>query len=182
MLALGGGASLALAPATMPADEAASKLSPEQLEHARRPISYFNAKCSSCHGDYGNYWGEGFAADKTDKQLREVVDEMCAGPAGAPLEGKALDVQVAYHRSLVDNKPFVSVFSDGGKLAGEATPGSAVTLRVGDRDVAATLDGHRWTSDAEAAESVTVRKDGRETMLRLGEGRAVAFSHAAAKR
>ena len=138
-------------------------LDPEQLDFARRPISYFNARCGSCHGNYGSFWGEGFAAALDEQGLREVVDEMAAGPAQAPLEGLALEVQVAYHRSLVDQKPFVTAYVENGKLAGEAAPGSTVSLMVDGQERPATLTKHSWSGDVQRASAVRVTKGEQRT-------------------
>ena len=173
VLALGLAGGLALYPsraqvATAPADAA-------QMEHARRPISYFNAECGNCHGDYGSFWGEGFAAELSDEQLHKIVDEMAAGPAQAPLKGIALEVQVAYHRSLVDQKPFIVAWKgEDGIWQGEVTPGSTVTLG-GD---AAKVEGHTWKAGADT-EAVRVKKGDQETVLSLEKSSAgVAYSHA----
>jgi hypothetical protein len=179
-------------PSEPPSQEAAGQdavtrpsLPPEQLGFARDPISYFNQECGSCHGNYGSFWGEGFAAAYDDAGLRDVVDEMAAGPAQAPLEGLALDVQVAYHRSLVDGKPFVTVYVEEGKLRGEVTPGSEVVLVVEGREQAATVEKHVWRSELREASAVRVTKEGKQTELDLGAGEktvegAVVYSHASA--
>ena len=142
-------------------------------------IGYYQAHCVSCHGPYGSYYGDGFAADLSDAELAETVDEMCAGPGQAPLEGDPLAAEVAYHRSLArpDGPPFVAVVSrDAGGVKGEVTPGSAV--RVGDRD--AVVDGHDWHLDATAdapidpAAPVVAERAGRSTTLTPGEG---LYSH-----
>jgi hypothetical protein len=153
----------------------------EQLDFARRPITYFNQECGSCHGNYGSFWGEGFAAAYDDAGLREVVEEMAAGPAQAPLEGQALDVQVAYHRSLVDGKPFVTIFTSGEGLAGEVTPGSEVVLIVDGREQPATVEKHAWRSESKTATAVRVKKDQNVTELKLEsmtKAGDVSFSHA----
>jgi len=165
-----------------PATQAA--LDAEQLDFARRPITYFNQECGACHGNYGSFWGEGFAAAYDDAGLRKVVDEMAVGPAQMPLEGVALDVQVAYHRSLVDGKPFVTVFTDKGALMGEVTPGSEVVLLIDGKEQPATVEKHAWRSNAKAATAVRVRKGGEVTEIPLGAGgkkdEPVAFSHTTA--
>ena len=174
---------LGLGPASNPTSRPTSRPtadadpSPEQLAFARQPISYFNAKCANCHGDYGNFWGEGFAADKTDRQLREAVDEMCAGPAQAKLDGLALDSQVAYNRSLKTKAPFATVYAgDDGTLRGEVTPEARVTLVAADGTGApAKVDGHSWTSDAQAASAVRVEKDGKTMTLDLADDAKLAF-------
>lgn len=125
---------------------------PAEDEALRKPISYFNANCSSCHGDYGSYWGEGFAADYDMKELSEVVDEMAAGPGFAPLEGEALAVQTAYNESVAKKLPFAVAFKDGDSWRGEATP--KATLKVDGKPV--QLDGHTWSAPAGGATELSV--------------------------
>lgn len=164
-----------------PATQPATRLSAEQLEHARRPITYFNDKCGKCHGNYGSYWLEGVIAGLDEKKLREVVDEMAAGPAQAPLEGAALEAQVAYHRSLADERPFITAYLEKDALAGEVTPGSRVILVMDGREVPATVEEHRWQSQARDASSIRVQKDGKNTELDLKDLDAESpalYSHA----
>ena len=174
------GVCLALGSATAPATrQAAGDLPPEQLAALRKPISYFNQKCANCHGDYGNYWGDGFAADKDDKQLREAVEGMCNGPAQATLDARPLEAQVAYNRSFKTKMPFATAYrTDAGTLGGEVTPGATVTLTVDGQSVPAKVDGHKWTSDAQSAEAVAVEKGGKTTTLKP-DGDGVAFPAAA---
>ena len=127
----------ATAPATAPA---------EAQPIAFQPIGYFNDRCGSCHGNYGAFWGEGFARHLDDAALREMVREMTEGPAQAPLDPQPLGALIAYHRSLADGTPFILISRrDGGVLAGEVTPGATVIARSGERTIAATVDGHSWT-------------------------------------
>lgn len=163
-----------------PATQPAAKLSAEQLEYARRPITYFNDKCGKCHGNYGSYWLEGVIAGLSEKKLRDVVDEMAAGPAQAPLEGLALEAQVAYHRSLADGKPFVTAFHEKDVWVGEVTPGSRVILIIEGREVAAEVAEHRWTSQARNASGIRVEKDENRTELNLKglDAESALYSHA----
>ena len=107
---------------------------------------------------------------------------MAAGPSQAPLEGRALEVQVAYHRSLIDGRPFLTVFRDADGLAGEVTPGSRVLLIVEGREQAAQVEEHRWKSSLRDASAVRATKDSVTTELtlqRLGQAQnsAVVHSH-----
>ena len=168
--------SAATAPATQP-------LTAEQLEYARRPISYFNDNCGKCHGSYGTYWLGGVLAGLGEQKLREEVDLMAAGPARAPLEGLALEAQVAYHRSLVDGRPFVTVFREPSGLAGEVTPGSRVLLMSSGREQEAEVTEHRWSSSLRDATAVRVVRDGATTELPLEalgpeDAQGVLSSHA----
>lgn len=154
----------------------------QQLDFARRPITYFNARCGACHGNYGSYWLEGVLANLSDDELRTVVDEMALGPAQAPLEELALDVQVAYHRSLIDGRPFVSAFRSNSGLAGEVTPGSRVVLITPSGEREARVEGHAWTSDAKDAARVRVATGSLSTELAVHSARSprghVLYSHA----
>lgn len=139
------------------------------------PVGYFQNRCVSCHGNYGAFYGDGFAADLSDADLADTVAEMCEGPGRAPLDGDDLAAEVAYHRSLAgQGGPFVAVVSrDGTAIRGEVTPGS--TVRVG--DASATVDGHDWHADVPAnAGPVVAERDGRSTTLPPGS----AHSHAEA--
>ena len=157
-----------MAPATEPVTPNGA-LTDEQLDYARRPITYFNDKCGKCHGNYGTYWLEGVIAGLGERKLREEVELMAAGPSQAPLEGLALEVQVAYHRSLADGRPFVTVIRDENPLAGEVTPGSRVLLISGGREHEAQVEEHHWRSTLRDATSVRVIKDGATTQLPLEE-------------
>lgn len=151
-----------MVPASVESGSAGGETSPETL----RPITYFNDKCANCHGDYGNFWGEGFAADFEDEALREIVEEMAEGPAQAPLDEGALDVQTAYHRSLVDGKPFLVAWREDDGWRGEVTPKSKIELADGSGE--ATVEGHQWSLDADADELVVMLDDAR-TRLALDE-------------
>lgn len=112
------------------------------------PLDYFNDKCARCHGNYGSFYGPNFAKGKTDAQLAQVVQEMCVGPAQAPISPHDLEVLTAWHRALRDGKPFVaSVRFENSVLSGEATPGSSVSLETttGEQSVV-PLNGHKWSA------------------------------------
>ena len=141
-----------------------------------KPITYFQAHCANCHGDYGSFYGKGFATDLSDADLQKTVKEMCAGPGQAPLKGEELAAEVAYHRSLAHGTPFVIVTSrGGGKVSGEVTAGAAV--KVGGADAA--VDGTTFHADAKDDAAVIASKGGKSTDLKPADG---PFSHAAARR
>lgn len=171
----------ASAPASGPATSLAS-LTDQQLDYARRPITYFNDKCGRCHGNYGSYWLDGVIAGLGEPKLREEVELMASGPSQAPLEGLALEVQVAYHRSLADGRPFITLFAEESGLAGEVTPGSRVLLVVNGQEQEAQVSEHRWQSSLRNASSVRVLKNGASSELPLpqsGIADVVLHSHAA---
>lgn len=153
-----------------PADEEVPSPSPETL----RPITYFNDKCANCHGNYGSFWGEGFAAELSDAELHEIVEEMAAGPAQAPLDEAALAVQTAYHRSLVDGRPFIVAWREGETWRGEVTPKAKVRAGSAEADV----KGHAWTFDGDVDE-LTVLLGDATTTLSLDEKQrhGVWYSH-----
>lgn len=137
------------APKTAPPDAKDEGPSPQTLG----PITYFNDKCANCHGNYGSFWGEGFAAELSDEALREVVEEMAAGPAQAPLNEAAVEVQTAYHRSLVDGKPFIVAWREGETWKGEVTPEAKIR---GDSQEA-EVEGHTWSLSGEQSELVVTK-------------------------
>jgi hypothetical protein len=112
------------------------------------PLTFFNQSCARCHGQYGSFYGEGFAAQRTDADLARVVREMVTGPAQASLPRRDLDALTAYHRSLADGRPFVALtHKEGTVLAGEVTPRAAVVLRAAGRLIPAQVVEHAWTLD-----------------------------------
>ena len=164
-------AAAAVAPSTRTAD------APDADPAAAAPISYFNANCASCHGDYGSFWGDGFAAEYDDAELREVVAEMAAGPGFAPIDGAALDAQTAYNRSLAagdGSPPFLVAATATG---GEVTPGSTVTLETDAGEVAATVAGHRWHAEVDSKIIAAIAERGGQTTRLELTGKLPIWSH-----
>ena len=162
-----------------PADEAHPPVQP--LGFA--PMSYFEDKCARCHGSYGSFYGDSFGKNLSDDELQKVVREMAEGPAMAPLEPAQLDLETAYHRSLVDGRPFLVVTEEDEKsstLKGETTPGATVEVEAGAHAVAATVDEHQWsvtlpkTGTDWTKLQVTAKKGDATTTLDLSEQ---TFSH-----
>jgi hypothetical protein len=125
--------------------------SPKAVQTTRfHPIAYFNQNCARCHGPYGSFYGRRFGAGLTDRQLREKLQAMTEGPGNAPLTPDQLDVQMGYHRSLADGRPFIllSEFTvnpgTGVSLAGEVTPGSRVQVSAASQAVEGSVTGHEW--------------------------------------
>lgn len=158
---------------------------PNTLPLTLGPISYFENHCARCHGSGGSFYGDDFARNlKHDSDLYHFVEEMAAGPGGAPLQDVNLEAQVAWHRSLVDKRPFLawtgwSLFS----LQGEITPESTVELHLGKTRIPAQVKGHTWTILLEPGTSnldilnkgsLVAEKNSQQTLLRLSES---AFSH-----
>jgi len=133
------------------------------------PIGYFENHCARCHGPYGSFYGDEFAASLEGDHLREVVKEMVFGAAQSSLEDPEIDLLTAYHRSMVAGEPFVVVLEGTPELAGEVTPGAALLLVLESGEVAARVDGHNWTADVQGDRVQEVRAvlNGRATVLRL---------------
>lgn len=172
-----------VAPAEPPAGAITASPRPEAAGAAPLavgPISFFNSACASCHGDYGGFYGDGFAAARSDADLGRIVREMVAGPARSDLAERDMEALVAYHRSLVDGAPFLAWTSHRGEeLTGEVTPGSTVSVVGGDMDgVEASVDGHTWRLRLRSPESplpvLRAQRGELSTMLDLGRA---AHSH-----
>lgn len=139
------------------------------------PISYFEQNCANCHGSLGSNYGDTFGVGRTDAQLFKSVEEMCEGPGNAPLKGEELEAEVAFHRALARKQPFVSWTSaENSNLSGEATPGSQLSVTVGDKQSSATLDQEKWTialPPGVSADKLSIEasKAGKTSQLKLAE-------------
>jgi hypothetical protein len=120
---------------------------------------------SNCHGPYGSAYGAEFGRRLSDDDLKKVVDEMCVGPANAPVEEGQLKVLVDYHKAMIAKKPFVVVTKASARqdqivLDGEVLPGSVVEVEKSP----AKVTGHLWTVQVPAkAEYEIVAKRGDAT-------------------
>ena len=95
------------------------------------PRAYFTDHCQRCHGTDGDHFIPGFATEPEAK-LRADIVRMADGPGGASLKAEDVDVQVAYHRLISAQKPFVSwTGRDGLTLKGEVTDGATLTSNLG---------------------------------------------------
>ena len=98
---------------------AGAQKAPEKLTVG--PVSYFEAHCSRCHGPNGSFYDLQQLSKLSDAKLRKFVVDMAMGAGNAPLRGSDIDAQVAYHRAMIRNKPFLAVTSiSGGFVKGEA--------------------------------------------------------------
>ncbi len=115
------------------------------------PLSYYDQKCARCHGDNGANYGD-LLQNKTDAQLHDGIDAMAHGPGQAPLDEPQLQVLTAWHRALVEGKPFVHLMKvehgDKTLLSGEATPEARVILKCGQSSFEAVRDGMSWKIEA----------------------------------
>jgi len=133
----------AAAPASQPAT------APSLLGY--RPITYFQDHCANCHGDYGSTYDPAFNAKLSDAQLAGAIRTMAEGPGRAPLTEEQVRVQVAYHRTLGEAKPFVTVAevrreADALHLSGDVSPEATVRVTVGERTIQAEVTEHEWTA------------------------------------
>lgn len=146
-----------------------------------KPIEYFEFNCARCHGSYGSSYGDSFGEGMSDPELIEFVGEMAAGPGQSAIEGPELDAQVAFHRSLVINSPFIAWTGwDGETLSGEVTAGSTVKAQVGKQVFDAVVKGEQWSLNALSIASslgnavIIADQNGAISQLKLSES---AFSH-----
>ena len=104
------------------------------------PVSYFATHCARCHGPNGSYYDSQSLGKLTDARLRQFVKDMSEGAGNAPIKGADLDAQVAYHRAMIRNKPFVAIVNfAGGSIKGEAFGTPAVWAGLGSKRVKATV-------------------------------------------
>lgn len=123
------------------------------------PISFFERACANCHGPYGMFYGEGFAALPDDSALTHAVREMVIGPARTTLDEASMAALVAYHRRLARpaGAPFVVITRiDGSTVEGEVSPGARVVVAADGREFEATIDGHTWVARLDAAPASTL--------------------------
>jgi mono/diheme cytochrome c family protein len=128
------------------------------------PIAYFDTHCARCHGPGGNMYGPEFGKNLTEDQLAKAIDDMAAGPGGAPVSADELKILVKYHQAIIDKKPFVIVTyleSTGDQIAlkGEVMPGA--TLTVGGKTI--IPDQSNWAATVSRTESIEIvaTKDGK---------------------
>lgn len=159
-------------------------------------ISYFNAQCTSCHGQYGVQIADhNIARSSSAGDYRGMVEYMVTERAGSSLPPRELDAETAYCASLAavtegvksEGAPiFVCIkapVNEGG-LEGEVTPGSTVTFITakGQVRIDAAVDAHNWSippmqvrnarqaaGDDWVNATVEARKDGKTQVLRLSE-------------
>lgn len=159
----------------------------------RGPIEFFNRACANCHGEYGsNYLDEDVVA-LSDAELAEQVEAMLVGIAKVELPEAEARAIAAYCATIpgisADSTPSGGPMvawtgwasADGTRvesgpvpsaaaawLIGEATPGSTVRVRVGDRahEIEAKLEGHVFRADlsgvvGELTAATTIRIEAR---------------------
>lgn len=109
-------------------------------------ITYFQDHCASCHGPYARFAGPQYSRSLSDTALVRKIEEMAAGPGRSPLDAAGLAAQTAYHRSLVQGTPYVSITArENDGLRGEVTPGATVVVVVGGDSHSAIVEAHRWS-------------------------------------
>jgi hypothetical protein len=146
-------------------------------------ITYFQDRCLRCHGTYGVNYDLKHMAQSSDEKLQQVIASMADGPGQEALDARQLAAQTAFHRSLLDGKPFVIINNaktDGDKLtlSGEATPESKLQIALGEKTFDATLIDHQWSaalpagSDWKSATLTAILGD-KKTQLKA----SAAYSH-----
>jgi len=116
------------------------------------PVSTFSQSCARCHGPRGSFYGDTFG-ELRGEALREIVEEMMAGPAGLRPTHAEVDAMAAYHRALLADQPFVVVTNaaaasagQAGALRGEADPGAEVAVTAGEEVLEVKRDGVSWSA------------------------------------
>lgn len=138
-----------------------------------RPISFFQEKCARCHGPYGTFYGEGFAARLNDDQLRAKVHDMVFGAGRSTLPDADIDLLTAFQRSIRSKSPFLLVGTDEPDWGGEVSPGAVVEINTGTQKIAATVDSHLWQAPKSATSStptITATLNGVQTTIPLVSG------------
>jgi mono/diheme cytochrome c family protein len=160
-------------------------LPPAEPPLAVGPITFFNASCGNCHGDYGMFLAVELDHDLVDGEsaLRGLIAEMVTNQAQTHLPPREIDALTAYCRSLLGPSPFLAwTGADNGELRGEVTPGAIVEVLTRSGNTPAVVMGHTWTARLPAgAGPATVRATlaDASTELRIP---AAPFSHAAGAR
>ncbi len=151
---------------------AGSKPPPSPLKLA--PLAYYAAKCARCHGPEGSYYPDHFATQKTDKQLWEVLDRMARGAGQAPIQGIDLDVQVAFHRAIDRQLPFIAWTKiQGATLSGETTT-DQLEAKIGSKNLPISVKDEAWTltiPNGDKANSVVIfgKNENGACVLKLAE-------------
>lgn len=122
------------------------------------PIGYFNDHCQRCHGPGGSFYGEDFGKSHTAGELHETVRQMTIGPGQAPLHGDSLNALVAYHRSLIQDSPFVLIATrQPDSLTGFVTAGATVQVITKNAAISGKVQGRQWkVSLPDSIESGTI--------------------------
>ena len=108
-------------------------------------LAYFSAKCARCHGPEGTYYPDGFAAKKTDAQLRKILDDMGRGAGKAPISGIDLEAQLAFHRAIDGQLPFLTWTQITNSVLTGETNTEHVEARSGTRTILITVKDEAWT-------------------------------------
>lgn len=149
-----------------------------------QPFTYFAQSCARCHGPNGSHYGEAFGKELTDHELVEIIDEMAYGPGMAPLDEKELQVMTAYHRGLLDNRPFIVVNQiTEESMQGEVMPGTSLAIHLNGRQYPITVDEDHWqfefptginTNSLTEPPILHANREGKVTKLNLTK---MAYSH-----
>lgn len=135
-----------------------------------------------CHGPDGVNYDLKHLAQSSDEKLRQVIEAMAENQGQAPLDKPQVEVQLAYHRSFMDGKPFVILNTaktedDRLQLKGEVTPESKVQICIGDKSYPAKLEEQSWSAEIPPMNLseifIVVTKGEMTTKIAASEG----FSH-----
>jgi len=109
------------------------------------PLAYFTAHCARCHGVQGSNYADNFTKGKSDADLRKVLKDMADGPGAAPLDDQGLASQIAYHRAIDTQSPFLSWTSaKNGALAGEALNAEKLTATSQGTNIPVKVKDGKW--------------------------------------
>jgi mono/diheme cytochrome c family protein len=113
------------------------------------PVAYFAAHCARCHGALGMNYADGFTKGKTDADLQQVLTDMATGPGGAPLKPDAIATQVAFHRAIDAQAPFIAWTDDKVQgairtLGGEVSGADSLTAQTGGQNLPVTVHDGNW--------------------------------------
>lgn len=159
------------------------------LEPGIGPISFYMAKCASCHGAYGSYYYENdiLAEGRGQAPLDGLLSQvrlMVETNAQVNLSESQIRALAAYASTFPDvadtdaavDGPFIALTGwspDDHVLRGEVTPKSSVAIEIpGNKPTPATVTGHQWTASLapgiDPGQAVVVATlDGKEVRLLL---------------
>jgi mono/diheme cytochrome c family protein len=145
-------------------------------------ISYYNERCVRCHGPDGVNYDLKHLAQSSDEKLLQVIEAMAENQGQAPLDKQQAEIQLAYHRSFLDGKPFIilnQAKTQDGKLLlrGEVTPESKVQICIGEKSYAAKIEEQMWSVEIPTAQLSEVLIVATKGMATTKIAASESFSH-----
>lgn len=118
-------------------------------------ISYYNERCMRCHGPEGVNYDLKHLAQSSNEKLLQVIEAMAENQGQAPLDKRQAEIQLAYHRSFLDGKPFIILNEAKTQdekllLRGEVTPESKVQICIGEKSYASKIEEQMWSVEVPA--------------------------------